>query len=180
MWNMPSTYDVLYRIHTLMSFFRSEPSTPSSRDRYPRIAENGDRNRVALPPQRDGRDGREARDYASNYTSPSSIDPRNVSSMSSSHDRNPRVNLGPPPPSNYRPFVPESERPPTSMSTSMTGGSGQRHNRNPASWATSRPDDVSSLAFGVAAMGMSDSESEDRSKSRRRPRDGGARDGRRR
>jgi hypothetical protein len=154
----------------LMGLFCSEPSTPSSRDRYPRVAEDGDRHRVALPSQRDGRDDRE-RGERSHYSSPLSIDPRNVSSMSSSHNRDPRVNLGPPRPSNFRPFVPESERPPTSMSTSMTGGSGQRHNRNPASWSTSRPDDVSSLANRVAAMDMSDSE-EDRSSRLRRARDG--------
>jgi hypothetical protein len=166
---MLSTYTFKSSSPMLISLAFSAPSTPSSRDRYPDIANQGEHNRVALP---SGRDERDRRDPRTSHSSPLSIDPRAVSSMSSSSNRDPRVNLGPPPPSGYRPFVPESQRPPTSVSTSMTGGSGQRHQRNPASWNPSRPDDVSGLATRVAGLYVDDSEDEDRERRLRRARDG--------
>ncbi len=155
----------------LISSLYRESSTPSSREVYDKIANDGHSSRVALQPSRDSRDRPESRHTS--YSSPQAaqaVDPRSRDSMTSSSNRDPRVNLAQPR-RDYQSFTPKDQRPETSLSTSMSGGSGQRHTRNPASWKPVHRDDVSDVARRVAVMEMSDS-GDDRDDRLRRARKG--------
>lgn len=144
-----------YSTQILMSSPCSETSTPSSRERYPRIAEGDGRTRVALPPSGYYESRSESRPT---YSSPLPVEPRDRSSLSNSSYGDPRVNLAPPPRANYAPYIRPEDRPPISQSVSMKGGSGSRHQKNPISWQPTRDDDISGLAYSVASR---DSDSDD-------------------
>jgi len=145
---MPSKRVLEYSTQMLTSPSCSEASTPSSRDRYPRIADGDGRTRVALPPSGYYESRSESRPT---YVSPLSVEPRDRSTMSNSSHDHPRVNLAPPPRGDYAPYIPLEDRPPVSQSVSMKGGSGSRHQKNPISWQPSRNEDLSGLAYSVAS-----------------------------